>query len=353
LNIKNRFLRTYLMIIINGNSNYRRQKNYLNMNSGKCLKNNFQGKLPSAITNHTTQTNFNLDMQANFIPVVQVKTNSEPIPNQFRTNSEPIPIDYDTIDGYNSCSEDAKNILRNRFIKECKLKYPGYPFLEENNLDELVSLSKFFSYRHSDNRLVGIGRSPLWVLETGKLIKNGIDDYINAAFSGAFYPECMPDKTVIDHYRNYLKKIELDPETIVNKLKEKGQKTIFIDLVGTGDRMNSFTQIFSDWAKEIDNNLKGFFNDFKESIAINAIMRKGCEGYWNKEFKSGRIRINPDIYAALITQDENLDNKLGIHYSWPEWLRIDPLKAKPSENARLMKFWIMDYLAKRNLLRSL
>lgn len=319
------------MIIANVNLNY-------SSNQQCCTKLNFMGK------------------KSKDNPSRKLPSDSFVTKTQTKTGAELILPDYDTIKGYNSCSENAKNILRNRFIAECKLKYPDYPFLEENNIDKLINLSKFFidrSERHN-YRLAGIGRSPLWILETGKLLKDGIDDYINAAFSGAFYPEgSMPDKTIIDHYRNYLKKIELDPETIVNKSRENGQKTIFIDLVGTGDCMNSFMQIFSNWTKEITEKQEGFFKDFKESMAIYALQHQKAESYWHKEFKSGHIRINPNIYEGLITQDEKLNNKLGVHYSCPEWLRIDPLKAKPSENARLMRFWIIDHLAKNNMLRSL
>jgi hypothetical protein len=277
-----------------------------------------------------------------------------------KKSPEAIPENYDTISGYDSCSENVKEMLRKKFIKDCSSKLPGYPLLKEENLDELAHFSKFLSRIYPKDRLVSVGRSPLWILEAGKLMKNNISDYIYAAFSGSWIfhsytgiGEMKPHEENINHYRHYLEKIKVDPEFIVKNSKEKGQKTILIDLIANGHGINSFIQVLSDWAKEIDKTCTGFFKDFQESVGINAIASHVSVNYRHPEFATRRQEIDMGLFQALLLHSDHLDNSLGVHYSWPEWLYIDPLKVKVSENAKLTRFWIIDHLAKNNLLKRL
>jgi|GEM_PF-4771904 len=333
------------MIIANSSLNYRDQRSYQKINFGR----------KSSSANFKNLNSFNND-----IFYRQPSLTSPGSKIQKPTNSKVIiPENYDTVDGYDSCSESVKETLRKKFIENCSAKLPKYPLLKEDNMDDLVDTSRFLSRIYPKDRLVSVGRSPLWILEAGKL-SNKIKEYTYAAFSGSWafnsytgIDEWKPDSEYMNHYRRYLEKIEVDPETIVKKLKESGQKTILIDLIANGHGINSFIQVVSDWAKEIDKTREGFFKDFQEAVGVNVITSNVSVRYNHPEFKTMRQKIDMSLFQALLLHGDHLDNSLGVHYCWNEWPYTDPLKAEPSENARLMKFWVIDHLAKNNLLKRL
>lgn len=125
-------------------------------------------------------------------------------------------------------------------------------------------------------RLFGLGESPSWIIFVAELLTRGSEardeskpnpkiEFGNIAFSGSFLAResdtpaahvkfqtttNMPTEEEVRKYRKYLKRIKMDPETIIQRRQNEGVKTIITDYTNTGKGFASFIYILCDWAQE-------------------------------------------------------------------------------------------------------
>ena len=156
-------------------------------------------------------------------------------------------------------------------------KNPALPLRSEKNMDEFIKTSKIYADYYKENPIICLGRSPKWFLNTALWMKDGIPDYKFAAFSKSWYiprrtggvlriDSDAPTEKEVTAYRKYLKRIQVDPALMVNKMKETGKKTVITDYIYSGKGACSFLEILGDIAKE-----QGVLEDFAKSIKLVGI----------------------------------------------------------------------------------
>lgn len=167
-----------------------------------------------------------------------------------------------------------KSINKNELYDTQHFQY--MPLNTEQKFDEFVKFSSLYN-DFKDRRIISIGRSPKWFLNTSVWMKDGIDGYDFAAFSGNWFrrdPEwgiipvkaAMPTEKEYKAYTRYLKQKGLDPLSIVKDAEKTGKRTIYTDYVQTGRGVSSFLDIMSRFAEE-----QGVLEKFSKSIEIIGI----------------------------------------------------------------------------------
>ncbi|MDD3012582.1 MAG: hypothetical protein PHC34_02640, partial [Candidatus Gastranaerophilales bacterium] len=204
----------------------------------------------------------------------------------------------------------------------------------------------------------------------------GINDYKFVAFSQGkilhsinsdHWQICKknPTERQLDCYREYLKISGMDPETIINKARD-GKKTVIIDFCDSGKGMNAFLEILRDWSLELNN-----YEDLKKSVTVVPMFyydnfSKIKENYLiNNEIKS--VNLFKEFDASPINLLE-LDRKKYLtsvfehksytifERSYPVcmWDGVIPARGPKfhKRNSELAKFAIIDYLARKNILKD-
>ena len=177
------------------------------------------------------------------------------------------------------------------------------PLQSERDMDNFIKVAQMYS-GYKDHPIICLGRSPKWFLNTSLWMENGIPDYKFVAFSGHWYwvydgdfgmntglqrmDNWAPTKTEEKAYRKYLKRIQADPVSIIDRTQKAGQKTIITDYVDTGKGFTSFLEIMSNYAEE-----QGVLDEFGHSIQILSI--------GNKEYRQERKKLeylpsDPHVY---------------------------------------------------------
>lgn len=150
------------------------------------------------------------------------------------------------------------------------------PLKNEKTMEKFIEMSKKY-LKYKDQPIVCLGRSPKWFLNTAYWMKNGLPDYKFAAFSGYWYRPLghnevkliqsdAPTAEEETAYRNYLNRIGVTPQKMVETMKNEGKKTVITDYICTGKGACSFLDILSRYADE-----QGILEDFANSIQIVAI----------------------------------------------------------------------------------
>ncbi len=180
--------------------------------------------------------------------------------------------------------KEAKEILKSLSSAELtilieKAKFCFYDGPEQNGnrgLPLTIETAQKIIKTYPDFNLVGIGRTPAWLIEIAKLIDNDPrpEKYNKIAFSGRWYQfektflkpliVTPPKKEQIAAYREYLHKMNFTPENIIQNDQLHHRKTVLVDFLQTGLSMYSFTSLILDWAEELD--LK---NQLQQAIIIH------------------------------------------------------------------------------------
>ena len=186
---------------------------------------------------------------------------------------------------YQSMSETMKKYLRKRCenfqykVDKSLLRDPSMPILPlsyHETMDDFIKTSSLYN-KYKDHKIICLGRSPKWFLNTSLWMKDGIENYDFVAFSKSWYlpdyrgnirrqPELAPTEEQIRSYRKYLRNVKADPESIVKSFEKTGKKVILTDYVCTGKGVTSFLEILGNWAKE-----KGILEEFAKSLKIIGI----------------------------------------------------------------------------------
>lgn len=196
---------------------------------------------------------------------------------------------------YTAMTENTKKRMRKRyesfFRSECidktglfdQKNYQYMPLRTEETMDQFLKFSKLYN-NYKDQPIVCVGRSPKWFLNASLWMKDGIEGYKFAAFSGYWYRKHpveglkpingeLPTPEEEAAYEKYLRRIKVDPVTIVNDMKTTGKKTVITDFIHTGRGLSSFIGILSKIAEE-----KGILEDFSKSIELVCIGSMEYEG---------------------------------------------------------------------------
>lgn len=150
------------------------------------------------------------------------------------------------------------------------------PLQSEKSMDEFIKIAKVYS-KYKDNPIICLGRSPKWFLNAAIWMKDGIPDYDFVAFSKYWFrpdpkegmrkiSSMAPTEKEEAAYRKYLKRIKADPQTIVDRMKTEGKKTIITDYICTGKGACSFLDVLSHYAEDL-----GILEDFSKSIKFLGI----------------------------------------------------------------------------------
>lgn len=177
-------------------------------------------------------------------------------------------------------------------------KYTTLPLASKHNMDEFIKTSKIYT-QYKDSQILCLGRSMKWFLNAAMWMKDGIDGYKMAAFSGRWYKPsgngnvdrmdiAAPKEDEIKAYRKYLKNKQLDPKSIVNKFEKNGKKTIITDYVCTGKGFTSFLEVMSDYAAD-----QKVLEKFSKSIEL---VKFGSKTYFEQLFNEEYV---PDPYICM------------------------------------------------------
>lgn len=202
-----------------------------------------------------------------------------------RNTQKTVPdIDFDE---YKSMKEPTKqryrkvyqNFDKNKSIDKNDLvdsKFLSLPLQTEKKLNDFIDFSKIY-LEYKKNPIICLGRSPKWFLNTALWMKDGIDPYTFVAFSKYWY---LPDKVEgarkIDRwaptpeeetaYKKYLKSIQADPKSIIEKAEKAGEKVVITDYIQSGKGMCSFLDLMGRYAEE-----QGVLDKFADSIKLVGI----------------------------------------------------------------------------------
>ena len=189
-------------------------------------------------------------------------------------------------ENYKHASESTKKRYRklyetfstNNNIDKSQLFDPSetiLPLISEETMDEFIKTSRIF-LKFKDQPIFCLGRSPKWFLNTALWMKDGIQDYKFIAFSKAWYrPDSggavrmdskAPTEEEVAAYRKYLKRIQADPQSIVENMEKTGKKTVITDYICSGKGACSFLEILADYANDL-----GILDKFANSIHLVGI----------------------------------------------------------------------------------
>ena len=246
------------------------------------------------------------------------------------------------------------------------------------NLEIPLSLTNNIPTQVKNHRIVSLGRSPIPILEMAKALGK-IENYVFIAFSKGKELVSVNSQTWLEKgcksptmeqllkYKKYLTDLGMNPQSIIKKANE-GQKTVIIDYcqwpVGG---MYSFLEILRDWALE-----HGNYNELKRSvIAIpmsgwgDVFFEMEMDEYYNKKdlsksllqsFNAELVNIHDSISETNMDYISSHVANTGFEkpYSCENWESSPPTRGpeKGHElNSALAKFAIIDYLARKGLLK--
>lgn len=281
------------------------------------------------------------------------------------------------------------------------------PLKSDAIMDKFIDMSKKY-LNYKDQPIICLGRSPKWFLDTASWLDGGLDDYKFIAFSGYWYRPIgngdvkiiqsdVPTKEEEAEYRKYIDRVGINPQQIVDTMKNEGKKTVITDYICTGKGACSFLDIMSRYADDL-----GILEDFSKSIQIVAIGSYDYMEYLNPyadSIPTPRVPMPPLLqpYKDNIRQDfynmnytlfeemllnQNTNECRSSYYPHKAWTVYRPdeyktglitdmslvkkIRAKfkeekyvtnftaPMQDYRnLLNFRILDYLNSKNMLRSL
>lgn len=239
---------------------------------------------------------------------------------------------------YNAMTDTTKKRIKKRYEKFFSDKsinknelydtqhFQYMPLNTEQKFDDFVKFSSLYN-DFKDRRIISIGRSPKWFLNTSVWMKDGIDGYDFAAFSGNWFrrdpkwgiipvKSAMPTEKEYKAYTRYLKQKGLDPLSIVKDAEKTGKRIIYTDYVQTGRGVSSFLDIMSRFAEE-----QGVLEKFSKSIEIIGIGSLEYNEMLNpyEEYVETPEVLYPE---RLKPYEKNIKQKF---YSMPADIQVDML----------------------------
>lgn len=181
------------------------------------------------------------------------------------------------------------------------------PLQQESEMDNFIKVAQMYS-KFKEHPIICLGRSPKWFLNASLWMKDGIPDYKFVAFSSRWYwiydgdfrmndglvrmERFAPTASQEKAYRRYLKRIQADPASIVERTQKAGQKTIITDYVDSGKGFTSFLEVMGNYAKD-----QGVLDEFGHSIDI---LKIGNKEYRQIRKKMEYIPSDPHVFMPEI-----------------------------------------------------
>ena len=213
---------------------------------------------------------------------------------------------------YRKKCADFQNMVNVQELRNQDKKY--LPLLDDKVMEQFIDVCNIYK-NMKDNPIICLGRSPKWFLNGALWLKDSIDDYKFAAFSGYWYlidkygdlyksDKLAPTEEEKKSYKRYLNSIRVTPKHIVDVCEKTGKKVIITDYIGFGKGMCSFLDLMSEYAQE-----QGCLEEFADSIKIVTI--------GSQEYKSRFYFDDEDIPAPRVQFPESLweyQNKIEQEY---------------------------------------
>lgn len=284
-------------------------------------------------------------------------------------------------------------------------KSSSLPLKNKYDIADFVKVSSNYNdYRN--NKIICVGRSPKWFLNTSIWMKGGIEDYSLAAFSSNWYHRNMmglgpklyrddneaPTDEQANAYRRYMHRIKCDPVSLIKRVQKTGRPIIITDYIHSGAGLTSYLDLMSKFAEDA-----GVLDDFAKSIELFTI---GSMEYlddlgYDNWFSIPRVllpqRLEPygkdipqhfhDMPASVLKSilvDKNTNECRSTYFPPSAWTVYNPMKYRTGlisderlkemprvkdgvvnnytnamkDYRNLMNFRILDYLYTNGLLKE-
>jgi len=162
-------------------------------------------------------------------------------------------------------------------------------FWHENldNLDLVIELAKELLNKHPKASIFCLGQSFAWPIRTAQLLASTKCEkkYIQfIPFSGRFYNASSNAASDVTRryflssslrpkyekkYRTVLTKLNLHPQTIIDKYQKLNEKSVVFEYINRGESLASFISVLFLWAKELC-----VESDLKKALEVNLIYPK-------------------------------------------------------------------------------
>lgn len=320
---------------------------------------------------------------------------------------------------YMKLTEEEKDVYRRKhadffkliniselYIRRGRDKFSKLPLTFKTDMDDFIKVSSGYN-KYRDNKIICVGRSPKWFLNTSLWMEGGIKTYDFCAFSSNWYKrdgngggknqelveEKMPTLEEEKAYREYLARPEVNcsPKEIVRAAKETGKPVIITDYIHSGCGLASFLDILSKFAEE-----DGILEEFANSIKLVTLSSEEyleyplqCKNVYSKPTVILPDRLKPfnieqeyhdmprDVMAQVLI-NKNTNECRSTYFPPDAWTVYDPIKYKTGlipddvlktmpkkvikrsvtrftdamkDFRNMMNFHILDSLNKRNLLK--
>lgn len=271
---------------------------------------------------------------------------------------------------YRALSEEQKKILLDSFFASLGEKAEGYILIHQDQLEDLLQGALFtrfsISSENSQDTIVALGQSPAWIVKTMQAIDERPERFVYVAFSGGWYEKINngyfgtvfkeksngPISEQKASYKQYLTSLKLDPTSIAKRFEENASRTIFVEYTVTGVSLKSFLSFLIDWAQEqgvsLDDKIEVRIlveEDFKDDYSAFGL---------DYGFTVKYVPVAEKLIAELTTSDR-YEDRLVPRYPCEEWNKdnpLEPLEYSISNNARLVHFRILDFLAGLDMLNN-
>jgi len=178
-----------------------------------------------------------------------------------------------------------------------------------------------------------LGRSPLWFGRAARILK-GPKNFYEVAFSGRPYSDeySIPTPEQIIAYRSYLAELGLSPQKL---LAVKG-RIVIVDHIQTGESLEGFIKILSDWiASDKLISAKQSEKFFSKLKLINFTHKKlnnwpKLHGFVYADLIEDII-LAEDVMRMLINATD--ESSLGLYFRPSRWGELDPIDFRVSEAA--------------------
>ncbi|MBE7710391.1 MAG: hypothetical protein E7Z93_08105 [Cyanobacteria bacterium SIG32] len=279
------------------------------------------------------------------------------------------------------------------------------PLSSEEDMKDFLKVAAGYN-KYREHKIICVGRSPKWFLNTSLWMKDGIENYSFAAFSGNWYrrnrqglgptqykdESKMPTEKEYKMYKKYMKSLNCDPASIVKHAKKSGKPVIITDYIHSGCGLASYLDLMSRMAEE-----QGVLDEFAHSIKLftmASVEYLDDMGYDNWYYYPRVIlpeRLKPydkvieqeyhDMSANVLKSiliDKNTNECRSTYYPHSAWTVYNPMKYKTGiiseeklkemprvrdgevntftdamkDYRNLMNFRILDYLSENDLLKE-
>lgn len=322
-----------------------------------------------------------MNYATNTLPVKQKKANNTSNPQTVQSNSElkyfSIPnnvlftgevarrrvMDVD-LNSYENMRLGQRQILRKKYqdfekdVNKEELadpKNPRMPLKNDVVMEHFINVCKKYA-ELKDEPVLCLGRSPKWFLSAATWLEGGFEKqppyvsfskywyrYKNAEDGMVRMDNAAPTPEEKKRYKRYLKRIQADPKSIIQKAQETGKKYVITDYVNTGKGMTSFLDLMSEYAEE-----DGVLDEFAHSIRIFSI---GCQEYrenmyyedeeipiptvqmperlmpYNKVIKQSYYDMPLDVFEEMLL-NENTNECRSSYYPHSVWTLYSPDRFK-------------------------